>query len=162
MIADVFLQNTWHSTHALQEKWCSTHDCKQIIHVSLYEISPLISMPNLYNNIISIGWRQLIVGGAMHDMSASIEYSPVKNSYTIHKNVTLIMWNQLHKILQCMEEIVHEMWCDDYGNILMCNGFCKISLSYAAYTIETFEAKHLPYNSTILKRKKTGKYIWYM
>ena len=92
-------------------------------------------MPNWYNNTISIGWRQLIVGGAMHDMSASIEHIPVKNSNTIHKNVIVdIMWNQLHKILQCMEKkkrkIVHEMWCDDYGNILMCNrAFCKISFS---------------------------------
>ena len=55
-------------------------------------------MPNWYNNTISIGWRQLIVGGAMHDMSASIEHIPVKNSNTIHKNVNVdIMWNQLHK-----------------------------------------------------------------
>ena len=116
----------------------SSYDC---FYVS-YKLKPIKFqpfyckyMPNWYNNTISIGWRQLIVGGAMHDMSASIEHIPVKNSNTIHKNVNVdIMWNQLHKILQCTKKrkrkIVHEMWCDDYGNILMCNrAFCKISFS---------------------------------
>lgn len=120
--------------------------CSAIVHMIpfyvLYKLKPIKFlpfyckyMPNWYNNTISIGWRQLIVGGAMHDMSASIEHIPVKNSNTIHKNVNVdIMWNQLHKILQCTKKrkrkIVHEMWCDDYGNILMCNrAFCKISFS---------------------------------
>ena len=30
------------------------------------------------------------------------------------------------------------------------------------YTMEKFGAEHLPYNSTILKRKKIGKRIYYM